>query len=306
MTTEQGFLIGVDLGGTKIESALLDSHGKFVARVRKATPRAYDETLAAIKDTIEQACAGHAAADIPVGVGIPGSPSPSTGLIRNANSTWLNGRPLQTDLEKVLGRPVRLANDANCFALSEARDGAAAGAKVVFGVILGTGCGGGLVIDGALLEGAAGVTGEWGHISLPWPSVQETEEAAPCWCGKRGCLETWISGPGYARWASAAFGEVLSPEMIVARAAAGDAVAAASLLVLQDRIARGLAIVINLVDPDVIVLGGGLSNLPGLGEGIESRLSAHVFSDVVNTRVVQNRFGDSSGVRGAAWLWATP
>jgi fructokinase len=242
----------------------------------------------------------------PVGIGIPGSESPKTGLIRNANSTWLNGRPLRQDLEAALARPVRLANDANCFALSEARDGAGAGAQVVFGVILGTGCGGGVVVDGRLLEGASRVAGEWGHASLPWPRYQEAREAPACWCGKRGCLETWISGPAFARWASEALGEILSAEAIAARAAAGDVEAEACLDRLFDRIARGLAMVANVIDPDVVVLGGGLSNIKGIAESVEAKLKAYAFGDVMATRVVGNRFGDSSGVRGAAWLWAEP
>ncbi len=306
MSADLGLSIGVDLGGTKIESAVLDSHGNFVARVRKATPQNYDAALRAIAEGVAEATAGFHLEASPVGVGTPGSISARSGLVRNANSLWLNGRGLLTDLEAALGRPVRVANDANCFALSEARDGAGAGAKVVFGVILGTGCGGGVVVEGALVEGAAGIAGEWGHTSLPWPTVKEVTEATACWCGKRGCLETWISGSGFSNWAGVQINEALGAEAIAARAAAGDARAQDCLDLLQDRIARGLAMVINLIDPDVVVLGGGLSNIDGLAQGVEGRLPAYVFSDHVATRVLSNRFGDSSGVRGAAWLWTNP
>jgi fructokinase len=303
MSVAGSLSIGVDLGGTKIESAVLDSHGNFVSRVRRATPQKYEETLRTVAEATAEATAGLGLDAQPIGIGVPGSISPRTGLMRNANSTWLNGRPLASDLQAALGRPVRLANDANCFALSEAKDGAGAGARVVFGVIIGTGCGGGLAVDGELLDGAAGIAGEWGHTSLPWPSVPETQSAALCWCGKRGCLETWISGSGFAGWASAALGAQWRCEEIAELAVAGDATAVGCIDLLQDRIARGLAMVINIIDPDVIVLGGGLSNLEGLADGVQGRLPAYVFSDAVATRVVRNRFGDSSGVRGAAWLW---
>lgn len=306
MSADVGLCIGVDLGGTKIESALLDSHGNFVARLRKPSPPGYEAGIRAIAGLVAEITQGRGLELAPVGLGIPGSESPKTGLIRNANSTWLNGRPLRQDLEAALARRVRLANDANCFALSEAKDGAGAGAQVVFGVILGTGCGGGVVVDGRLLEGAARVAGEWGHISLPWPRYQETREAIPCWCGKRGCLETWISGPAFARWGGEALGEPLNAETIAERAAGGDGDAQACLDRLYDRIARGLAVVVNVLDPDVIVLGGGLSNIRGLAEAVEAKLATYAFGDVMATRVVTNRFGDSSGVRGAAWLWAEP
>lgn len=306
MTADVGLCIGVDLGGTKIESALLDSHGNFVARLRKPTPKDYEGGIAAIAGLVAEITQGRGLDLAPVGIGVPGSESPKTGLIRNANSTWLNGRPLRQDLEAALARPVRLANDANCFALSEARDGAGAGAQAVFGVILGTGCGGGVVVDGRLVEGAARVAGEWGHVSLPWPRYQEAREAQACWCGKRGCLEAWISGPAFARWASEAMAEPLTAEAIAERAAAGDPDAQACLDRLYDRIARGLAMIVNIIDPDVIVMGGGLSNIAGLAEAVEAKLHAYAFGDVMATRVVKNRFGDSSGVRGAAWLWAEP
>jgi len=306
MSADLGLSVGVDLRGTKIESALIDSHGRFVARLRRSTPQAYAATVSAIAGLVAEITQGRNLDLVPVGVGVPGSENPETGLIRNANSTWLNGKPFRRDLQAALARPVRLANDANCFALSEARDGAGAGARVVFGVILGSGCGGGVVVDGGLLEGAARVAGEWGHLSLPRPCQQEVRDASVCWCGRRGCLETGISGPAFARWASEALGEAIGPEMIARRAASGDAAARTCFEHLVDRIARGLAMIVAVIDPDMIVLGGGLSNIGGIAEAVEARLKAYAFGDMMATRVVQNRFGDSSGVRGAAWLWSSP
>ena len=293
--------IGVDVGGTKIEAVALAADGAELARRRLPTPREYDATLAAVAGLVE-GLEGDAGARGTVGVGIPGTVVAATGLVKNANSTWLNGRPLARDLEARLGRAVRVMNDANCFALSEAADGAAAGADVVFGVILGTGCGGGVVVHGRCLVGPNQIAGEWGHNPLPWPGSDELP-GPPCYCGKRGCLETWVSGPGLARDHAACTGDALGTHDIVAAARAGDPGAVATLARWHDRLARGLATVIDVLDPDVVVLGGGMSNVPGVAEGVTARLPAYVFSDTVATRVVPNVHGDSSGVRGAAWLW---
>ena len=242
-----------------------------------------------------------------VGVGIPGTIVPRTGLVKNANSTWLNGRPLGRDLEHRLGRPVRLMNDANCFAMSEATDGAAAGAHVVFGVILGTGVGGGIVVDGRCLSGANLIAGEWGHNPLPWP-VAEEQPGPSCYCGKRGCVEAWLSGPGFERDHAAHTGLTLSGREIVHAAESGDAGAAATLARYHDRLGRALVSLINVLDPDVVVLGGGMSNIAGLPEAASAVLPRYLFaagadSDPVATRVVRAAHGDASGVRGAAWLW---
>ena len=295
--------VGIDLGGTKIEGIALDGAGRELARLRIATPRDdYEGTVAAITGLVEhlESAAGDGRAR--VGIGIPGTVSPASGLIKNANSTWLIGRPFDRDLEAALGRPVRLQNDANCLAVSEAADGAAAGAGVVFAAILGTGCGGGVVVDGRVLTGANAIAGEWGHSPLPWP--EDGERPGPlCYCGRRGCLETWVSGPGLAADHARITGESLDAAAIAARAEAGDPAAAASLARLEDRLARGLATVVNLLDPDVIVLGGGLSNVGRLYRALPALLAAHCFSDAVATPIRPARHGDSSGVRGAAWLW---
>jgi fructokinase len=293
--------IGVDVGGTKIEAVALDDDGAVRARRRVATPRDYDATLDAIAGLVA-AAERDAGTRGTVGVGIPGTVVAATGLVKNANSVWLNGRPLADDLAGRLARPVRVMNDANCFALSEATDGAAAGAEVVFGVILGTGCGGGVVVHGRCLVGPNQIAGEWGHNPLPWPAPDELP-GAPCYCGKRGCLETWISGTGLERDHALRAGASPRAHEIVAAARAGEPVAAESLARYEDRLARGLATVIDVLDPDVVVLGGGMSNAPGLAEAVTARLPLHVFSDTVSTRVVPNLHGDSSGVRGAAWLW---
>ena len=297
-----GLRIGVDLGGTKIEAIALDGAGRELLRRRVASPQGdYAATIAAVTGMIvglERELGRRGS----VGVGIPGAISPASGLIKNANSTWLIGKPFDRDLEAALGRPARLANDANCFALSEATDGAAAGAGAVFGVILGTGVGGGIVIAGRVLTGRNAIAGEWGHNPLPWP--REAECHGPtCYCGKQGCIETYLSGPGLARDHAAGGGEDLPAEEVVARAAQGDAPAKAALERYEDRLARALAHVINLLDPDVIVLGGGLSKIAVLYESLPPRLPAYVFSDEVHTIVAPPRHGDSSGVRGAAWLW---
>ncbi len=294
--------IGVDLGGTKIEAIGLGGRGEVLARRRMATPRDdYDGTVAAIAGLVA-GIEREAGARGSVGVGIPGAESLATGTIKNANSVWLIGRPFARDLAAALGRPVRLANDANCFALSEASDGAAAGAKVVFGVILGTGVGGGVIVDGQVLVGVNAIAGEWGHNPIPWPADDE-RPGPPCYCGKRGCIETFVSGPGLARDHRAAGGDDLAPSEIAARAAAGDGVAEAALARYEDRLARALATVINVVDPEAIVLGGGVSNLDRLYARVPARWGEYAFSDRVDTRLLRARHGDSSGVRGAAWLW---
>ncbi|MCA3738761.1 MAG: ROK family protein [Phenylobacterium sp.] len=289
---------GLDLGGTKIEAAALSSGGAFLARVRVPTPGAYEAGLEAAAEVLAEAERQAGAKAARVGVGGPGSVNPHTGRMRNANSTWLNGRPFPEDLARRLARPVRYANDADCLALSESRDGAAEGRDPVFAVILGTGCGGGLSVGGRLVTGANGIAGEWGHSPLPSPTPEETPGPA-CWCGRRGCLETWFSGPGLAR----DDGRGLSAEALAGLAAQGEARALASLERHAGRLARGLAAVVNLLDPAVLVLGGGVGQIPGLAEGLADRIRPHVFSDDWRCEVVRPRFGDSSGVRGAAWLW---
>lgn len=293
--------IGIDLGGTKTEAIVLADDGTIAFRRRVATPRAYEPTLDTIVALVAE---GERAvgARCTVGVGIPGAIVPATRAVKNANSVWLNGRPLADDLAARLGRAVRLENDANCFALSEAADGAAAGAHAVFGVILGTGVGGGIVIDGRVHVGVNRIGGEWGHNPLPWPRPDELP-GPPCYCGKHGCIETFLSGPGLERDHAAHTGERRTTQEVVAAAAGGDPRAAATLARYHDRLARGLASVINVLDPDVIVLGGGMSNIPELADAVRQLLGRYVFSDTVVTRVVRNRHGDSSGVRGAAWLW---
>ena len=297
--------IGIDLGGTKIEGIVLDEAGTIPFRERRSTPKGdYDGTIAAIADIVEAAdhFAGHSCT---VGIGMPGAISPATGLVKNANSTWLNGRRLAPDLEARLRRPVRLANDANCFALSEASDGAAAGRRVVFGVIIGTGCGGGVVVNGAVLTGPNAIAGEWGHNPLPWPEDDE-RPGPPCYCGKHGCLETFISGTGLAAdYAATARGTApADAATVVTRAASGDAVARGALDRYSHRLARGLATIINVLDPDAIVLGGGMSNVGELYQTVPRLLPAFVFSDRVDTALMAPKHGDSSGVRGAAWLWS--
>ena len=297
--------IGIDLGGTKIEGIALDEAGNELLRQRLATPAGnYAATLQAIVDLILHIENNTTIADS-IGIGTPGAISPATGLLRNSNSVCLNGQPLQADLQKLLKRDISMANDANCFALSEATDGAAQGAAVVFGVIIGTGTGAGLVVNGKLLNGASAIAGEWGHNPLPWP--QDNERPGPaCYCGKQGCIETFLSGPGMALDFLQHTGKQLSAEQIVALASQQDAVnqtqAEACLQRYINRLARALAHVINILDPDVIVLGGGLSNIQRLYSEVPQQLAQYVFSDVVNTRLVPPRFGDSSGVRGAAWL----
>jgi len=294
--------IGIDVGGTKIEGVALDARGTALGRRRIETPRDnYDRTVAAIADLARE-LEREAGAPATVGIGIPGTVSPATGLVKNANSVWLIGRPLEQDLAQALGRPVRLANDANCFALSEAVDGAGAGARVVFGVIVGTGTGGGLVVNGEVVVGVNAIAGEWGHNPLPWPLDAERPGPA-CYCGRRGCIETFLSGPGLARDFEAMTGERVSSREIAARAAAGDDAAEAALQRYDERMARALASIINVIDPDVIVLGGGLSQLSRLYTHVPRLWGRWVFSDRVDTRLVAPRHGDASGARGAAWLW---
>ena len=294
--------IGIDLGGTKIEAAAIDPEGRIQLRRRIATPAGeYNGTIAALIGLvaeIESAIGGRAT----VGVGMPGTIVPETGLVKNSNSTWLNHRPLGRDVEAALGRAVRFANDANCFALSEAIDGAAAGCGTVFGAILGTGVGGGIVIDGKLLVGANAIAGEWGHNPLPSPEPDEAP-GPPCYCGRSGCIETFLSGPGLAADHRRHGGGDLAGPQIVAGAAAGDPHCEASLERYADRLARALANVVNLIDPDAIVLGGGLSGCAMLYDAVPRRWSRHIFSDRIVTRLLPPAHGDSSGVRGAAWLW---
>jgi fructokinase len=296
------FRIGVDLGGTKIEAAALDVEGAFRARRRIVTPAGnYDATIAAIVGLVA-AIENDIGAAATVGVGIPGTIVAATGLVKNANSTWLIGRPLGRDVEAALGRPVRFANDADCFALSEATDGAGAGCGTVFGVILGTGVGGGITVGGRLLAGANAIAGEWGHNPLPAPRLEELPGPA-CYCGRSGCIEAFLSGPGLAADHLRHAGRALSGPQIAAEADAGDPESQAALDRYADRLARALAVVINIVDPHAIVLGGGLSSLGYLYDDVPRRWGRHVFSDTVCTRLLPPRHGDASGVRGAAWLW---
>ena len=294
--------LGIDLGGTKIEGIALDDDGTELARVRVATPSDYEATVEALAGVVEE-LERRTGMMGSVGVGIPGTIVPATGLVKNANSTRLIGRPFRDDVARRLGREVRMMNDANCFAISEATDGAGAGADVVFGVILGTGVGGGIVVRGRALDGANLIAGEWGHNGLPWPSVDELP-GPECYCGRRGCIESWLSGPGFARDHERVTGEVVGAPELSCHAAGGDAGALASFERYYDRLSRALASVINVLDPDVIVLGGGMSNVPDLSDRVRERLTPWVFSDTIVTRVVKNLHGDSSGVRGAAWLWS--
>ena len=293
--------LGIDLGGTKIAAVVLAADGTPVWETRIAAPRGdYHATIAAIAGLVE---AGErtAGARCSVGVGMPGAVSPATGLVKNANSTWLNGRTFGRDLEHRLGREVRLANDANCLAVSEATDGAAAGAHVVFGVILGTGVGGGIAIDGRVITGPNAIAGEWGHNPLPWPRADELP-GAPCYCGRHGCIETFLSGPALEADYQARAGAKLAGEAIVRAAGQSDAAAAIVLDAWIGRLTRALASIINVLDPDVIVVGGGLSRIDRLYTDVPRAWGAWVFSDHVATRLVPARYGDASGVRGAAWL----
>ena len=294
--------IGVDFGGTKIEAAALSADGQFKARVRKPNPGDYQGALDTVREVVDEAEKQAGVGKLTVGVGVPGSLSPKTGRMRNANSVWLNGKPFQEDLEKILGRAIRLENDANCFALSEALSGAAKGAEVVFGAILGTGCGGGVVVRGKTIEGVNKIGGEWGHTPLPWPSAEE-RGARTCWCGRTDCLEQWISGTAFGVDYEQATGEKLTGDVIVGRARAGEAAAKAALDRYVDRLGRALAVICDILDPDVMVFGGGMSNTTELYERVPPVVARHAFSDVFLTQIKPALHGDSSGVIGAAWLW---
>lgn len=294
--------IGIDLGGTKIEGIALDEAGGTLASHRVATPRGeYMAILRAIADVVahlERATGRRGS----VGIGTPGALSPASGLLRNSNSTELNGKPVKTDLEALLGREIRIANDANCFALSEAVDGAAAGAACVFGVIIGTGVGGGVVMHGRVWNGRNAIGGEWGHNPLPWPGDDE-RPGPDCYCGRQGCIETFLSGPGLERDYAALAGKQLRGSGIVALSENMDPVAETVLRRYEQRLARALAHIINVLDPDAIVLGGGVSNMRRLYRNVPALWGNYIFSDVVTTQLLPPRYGDASGVRGAAWLW---
>lgn len=291
---------GLDLGGTKIEAILMDDDGTIVWRERCATP--FDDYFAILDRIVSLFMAAQSTTTKPlsVGIGMPGSLSPKTGHVRNSNTICLNGKPIKQDLETRLDAPIRIANDANCFALSEATDGAGKNANSVFGVILGTGCGGGLVFNGQLQNGVNGIGGEWGHNPLAAPLADELP-GPDCYCGRNGCNEVWISGSGFARDHEAVTGQKLRAEEIIASPSSE---AKASFERLCDRLARALGAVINLIDPDVIVLGGGLSNIDAFYTHVPAIWEPYIFSDIVHTRLVKNKYGDSSGVRGAAWLWS--
>jgi fructokinase len=296
--------IGIDLGGSKIEGVVMGEDSSIHHRLRIPTPaNDYPATVAAIRDLV---CALERIVGregLSIGIGTPGSISPASGLMKGCNSTCLNGRPLKQDLESALGRPIRMANDADCLALSELRDGTGQGARSVFGVIVGTGVGGGIAINGQLLAGPNAIAGEWGHNPLPWPQPRLREVPGPrCWCGRQGCIETWLSGPALAREYLAYADEDCSVEQIVQRLAQGEAAAQAVFARYEDRLARALASVINLLDPVVIVLGGGLSNVSRLYTRVPELWSAYVFSERVDTKLLPAKHGDSSGVRGAAFL----
>jgi fructokinase len=301
-TSSTGFRAGIDLGGTKIAGLLFDGADRVVAETRRPTPRGdYSATLEAIAAVLADLEAG---VDAPatVGIGMPGCIAPATGRVQNANSIWLNNTPLKTDLEARLNRPVRLANDANCFVLSEAADGAAAGAGVVFGVIIGTGCGGGITVDGRLIDGPRAISGEWGHTPLPWMEADEFDQTE-CWCGRKGCLETWVSGSGLARDHQVQTGRALSGEEIAALAAAGYAAAQTALDRHASRLARGLALICNILDPHVIVLGGGLSQLGHLYAALPPLMARYILAADTSVSIRAPKWGDASGVRGAARLW---
>ena len=302
--------VGVDFGGTKIEAAALSGDGEFLSRHREPNPGDYKDAVRLVCDLIGRAEdearqknpeLAHRVATI--GVGAPGSVSPRTGVMRNANSIWLNGKTFREDLEAALRRPVRLANDANCLALSEAKDGAGRGARTVFAIIVGTGCGGGVVVDGHMIEGANGLTGEWGHIPLPWQTADEYP-GPMCWCGHQGCLETWVSGTGFARDFHQVTGRTMRGEDIIEAMRKGESDAMAAFDRLLDRLARGMAVIVNTLDPDVFVFGGGLSNVAEIYHRLPEKILPHVFSDTWRADLRPAKWGDSSGVRGAAYLWA--
>lgn len=295
--------VGIDLGGTKTELVALGPDGETLDSRRWATPQGdYQATIDMLVAQVADAEAVIGAAGS-VGIGIPGTLSPATGLVKNANSTWLNGRPLNQDLAEALGRPVRIANDANCFALSEATDGAGAGHKVVFGVIMGTGVGAGIVVHGTPLIGPNAIAGEWGHTALPVRADRADGPPRVCWCGRTDCIETYLSGPGLSETYRLISGEAVPAKNLPERAVAGDMAAICALDLHADQCAIGLAQIVNILDPDIVVLGGGVSNLPEFAGRIEARWSRFIFSDRVDTLIRRHRHGDASGVRGAAWLW---
>jgi fructokinase len=295
-------LIGIDWGGTKIEAIALSREGATLARERVATPQGDYEACLQAAAGLVIGIEARLGATGSVGLGIPGAISPATGLVKNANSTWLNGRPLQADVERALARPVRIENDANCLAVSEAADGAGAGARVVWAIIVGTGAGSGIAVDGRALSGRHRIAGEWGHTPLPRPDADEWP-GLPCWCGRRGCLELYVSGTGFAADHARATGRTWRAEEIVDAMRSGDEGAAAAYRRLADRLARGLAQGVNLLDPDAIVLGGGLSDVDEFVHDLPDLIAPHVFSDAFTTPVRRSMHGASSGVRGAAWLW---
>jgi len=295
--------LGIDLGGTKIAGIILDTEGRVRAEARVATPRGdYAGTLQAIADLVAQ-LESEVGGRCSVGLGMPGAISSQTGLVKNANSTWLNGQPFLSDLEAVLDRPVRAENDANCLAVSEAVDGAGAGAGIVWAIILGTGVGSGIALRGRALSGRDRIAGEWGHNPLPRP-IDAERPGPPCYCGRSGCIETWVSGPGLAADHLRRTGAVAGGEAIVAAMRAGDADAQATFAAYLDRLGRSVAYVVNILDPDMIVVGGGLSRLPELIDGLPAATAPHVFSDTFDTPIRASLHGDASGVRGAAWLWS--
>jgi fructokinase len=294
--------LGVDLGGTKTEIIAMADDGDILKRKRIPTPKSdYQGSVQSIVDLI-QSVEIELGVQGSVGIATPGAISPATGLIKNANSTVLNGQPFDKDLAFALDREIKIANDADCFTLSEAVDGAAAGAATVFGVIIGTGTGGGVVVNGHLLSGPNAIAGEWGHNPLPWPRPEELP-GHRCYCGQDGCIETFLSGPGMGRQYLANYQEELTTKEIVERSQQGDQKAEQSLLQYEDRMARALASIINVIDPHVIVLGGGLSNIERVYKNVPALWGKYVFSDRVDTRLAKAQHGDSSGVRGAAWLW---
>ena len=293
--------IGIDFGGTKIEAAALDQAGDFRTRQRVPTPDNYADAISAVVDLVARV-EGEVGPARSIGFGVPGSVSPRTGVMRNANTTYLNGTSFQSDLEHALGRQIRLDNDANCLALSEARDGAAAGARVTFAIIIGTGCGGGLVVDGSLVSGANGIAGEWGHNPLPWPKGNELP-APPCWCGLEGCIEKWVSGTGFRDDYARRTGDRPKGDEIIARARNGEAEAEAALDNYIDRLGRGMAAIANILDPDCFVMGGGMSNVTEIYDRLPAVIDRHTFSDGWDAKIVPAKWGDSSGVRGAAHLW---
>lgn len=297
--------IGIDLGGTKIEGIVLTDDGREIARQRAATPHGnYPQTLDAIAGLVADLAPAHSP-EAPVGIGIPGTISPATGLVKNANSTWLTGQPFDADIAQRLGRPVRVANDANCFAVSEAADGSGSGERTVLGVILGTGVGGGIVVDGEIMTGRNAIAGEWGHTPLPWMTGDEWP-GRRCYCGRDGCIETFLSGPAFSRDYAETTGDDLEPAEIVRLAEQGDSSAAAVMARYEDRLARALAAAITFLDPDVVVLGGGMSKIERLYDNVAQRIGDYAFSDSITTPVRPPVHGDSSGVRGAAWLWPVP